>query len=80
LFVVLSLAATLVPLLLLGGLVLDVAIDGLPRVDADFLTSYPSRRARVAGVLPALVGSLYLTTLTTLIAVPIGIGAAASPT
>lgn len=75
-FVLLCLAATVVPLLLLTGLVADIAMEGAPRIDADFLTSYPSRRAAMAGVLPALVGSLYLITLTSLIALPLGIGAA----
>lgn len=76
LFVLLCVGATVLPLLLLAGLVIDIGIDGAPRIDADFLTSYPSRRASSAGVLPALVGSLYLIVLTTLLAVPIGIGAA----
>ena len=76
LFVLLCASATLIPLLVLAALVSDIAIDGAPRIDGDFLTSYPSRRAAIAGVLPALVGSLYLITLTTLLALPLGIGAA----
>jgi phosphate transport system permease protein len=38
--------------------------------------SYPSRRAEQAGILPALVGSVYVIALTALIAVPLGVGAA----
>jgi phosphate transport system permease protein len=46
-------------------------------LDWQFLTSYDSQlSAHKAGVLAALVGSLYLIGLTTLLAVPIGVGAA----
>jgi phosphate transport system permease protein len=46
-------------------------------LDWQFLTSYDSQlSAAKAGVLAALVGSLYLIGLTTLFAVPIGVGAA----
>ena len=50
--------------------------DGLGRLSWQFLTSYPSRRAIEAGILPALVGSIYVIGLTALIAVPLGVGAA----
>lgn len=75
-FVAVCALATLLPLLVLVGLVVDIGIEAAPRLDMDFLTSYPSRRAAVAGVLPALVGSLYLIVLTAMIALPLGIGAA----
>lgn len=76
LFRALCLAAVIIPLLLLAVLVGDVLIRGLGRLDWAFLTSLPSRKAALAGILPALVGSLYLVALTTLIAVPIGVGCA----
>ncbi len=76
LFVAVCALATLLPLLVLVGLVVDVGIEAAPRLGMDFLTSYPSRRAAAAGVLPALVGSLYLIVLTATIALPLGIGAA----
>ncbi len=60
----------------LAALLWDVASDGLGRLSWQFLTSYPSRRASMAGILPALVGSLYVIALTGLIAMPIGIAAA----
>jgi phosphate transport system permease protein len=68
--------AVLVPLALLLVLVADVAIDGLGRVDWDFLKGIPSRRAARAGIWPALVGSLYLISLSAAIALPVGVGAA----
>ena len=76
LFRLACLAAVLLPLLVLGWLLADIAWDGVPRIDWAFLTSLPSRRAEKAGLLPALVGSLWLVVLTAALAVPVGVGAA----
>lgn len=76
LFRAVALAAILVPLAILAALLLDALVDGLARLDLSFFTSYPSRRATRAGILPAMVGSLYLIGLTALIALPVGVGAA----
>ena len=69
--VVLSLA-----LAALAALLWDVWRDGAHRLSWQFLTSYPSRLPARAGILPALVGSVYLIVLTAAIGIPIGIGAA----
>lgn len=76
LFIVASALAVIIPLSLLAVLVTDVAIDGMGRLSWDFLTSPPSRRAHMAGIMPAFVGSVYLIGLTAAIALPIGVGAA----
>ena len=60
----------------LAALLADVLSDGTSRLSWQFLTSYPSRRAEQDGILPALVGSIYVITLTALIAVPLGVAAA----
>lgn len=70
---ILAIAVPLACLLLLLG---DVLIDGLGRIDWAFITSFPSRKAGLAGILPGLVGSIYLVVLTAAIALPIGVGAA----
>lgn len=57
------------------ALFLDMAIDGLPRLSADFFTSFPSRRAQNAGILSAWVGSTLVMLVTALAAVPLGVGA-----
>lgn len=72
----LCLSAVLLPVGMLFILLADVFIDGVGRIDADFLTSYPSRKAEKAGILPGVVGSLYLVILTGAIALPTGVGAA----
>jgi phosphate transport system permease protein len=50
--------------------------DGIGRVNWDFLTSFTSRRAENAGIKAALMGSLWVVSMTALIAVPTGIAAA----
>jgi phosphate transport system permease protein len=75
-FVWLCRIAVVLPLLLLAILLGQVLIDGLGRLDLDFLSNGPSRKAADAGIYPALMGSLWLVALTALIAMPIGVGAA----
>lgn len=75
-FAAACLGAALLPLVILAVLVGDVVVTGLDRLSWDFLTSYPSRHAIKAGVLPAFVGSFALIGITALIALPIGVAAA----
>lgn len=75
-FVSLCLGAIALPLIVLLVLIGDVVMDGAQRIGWDFLTSYPSRKPELAGILPALVGSVYVIGLTGIIALPLGVGAA----
>ncbi|MBI5649815.1 MAG: phosphate ABC transporter permease PstA [Chloroflexi bacterium] len=75
-FFIASFAATLVGIFALIVLLADVFGDGLARLDWEFITSFPSRRAASAGILSALVGTLWIISLTALFAFPIGVGAA----
>ena len=68
--------ATAFGLLVLVTLLVDVVVKGVPWLSGTFLTSYPSRIPARAGILSAIVGSLWMMTLTALIAVPVGVGAA----
>ena len=63
-------------LLALAALLWDVLKDGAQRLSWAFLTSYPSRFPSRAGILPALVGSIYLIGLTAALGVPVGVAAA----
>jgi phosphate ABC transporter permease subunit PstA/phosphate ABC transporter permease protein PstC len=49
---------------------------GLSGLSWTFLTSYPSPNPEKAGILPVILGSIYLMLITIVIATPIGIGAA----
>jgi len=64
-----------VSMALLLTLIADLMIRGLPRIDLDFLTNYPSRRAERAGILSAWVGTLLVMLVTAFMAVPIGVAA-----
>ncbi len=76
LFYPLTLLATVFGLAVLAWLLWSVLRDGLPRIDWQFLTSFPSRRPERAGILSALVGSLLLMVLTAVVAFPLGVAAA----
>jgi phosphate transport system permease protein len=76
LFVLASVVATSLGLLVLAALVLDVVHDGASRLSWEFLTSFPSRRPEQAGILSALVGSCWLLVLTAVIAFPVGVATA----
>jgi phosphate transport system permease protein len=75
-FVGLCLTAVFLPVAMLALLLGRLVFDGLGRLDWQFLSSYPSRKADLAGILPSAVGTLYLVVLTALIVMPIGVGAA----
>jgi phosphate transport system permease protein len=71
-----GLLVMLLALAALASLLIDVMRDGLGRLSWQFLTSYPSRRASDAGILPALAGSIFVIGLTALLAIPFGVAAA----
>ncbi len=68
--------ATLACIAILIVLLAAVAYRGWPYLNGRFLSSLPSRKPENAGIYPALMGSLWLMVATTLIAVPVGVGAA----
>jgi phosphate transport system permease protein len=67
--------ALMVGVLTFAALFADMAIKGLPRLDWDFFTSFPSRRAGQAGILSAFVGSCLVMLTTAFFAVPLGVAA-----
>lgn len=69
-------AATLTGIVTLAALLIGVWRDGAGSFSIAFLTSFPSRFASQAGILPALVGSLWIMSLTLIIAFPLGVGTA----
>lgn len=75
-FAVLCGLATLVGVVSLAVLLVDLAGDGLGRLNADFLTSFASRFPERAGVKAALAGSVWILVLTAVIAFPVSVAAA----
>ena len=74
-FQYLCMVAVAVGLLSLAVLLADVLTRGLPTLNWNFITSFPSRFPQQAGIYAALVGSLWLLTLTAAFAIPTGIAA-----
>jgi len=66
---------TIIGLVLLVVFIGDILIDGLSRIDWSFITNLPSRKAEKSGIYTALMGSIWILLLTSLIAIPIGVAA-----
>ena len=75
-FHVLCASSALVGVLALVVLLANVFADGLGQLDIAFLTSFASRIPERAGIKGALVGSLWMLTLTAAISFPLAVGAA----
>ena len=70
-----GIASTFFGLVILAIFIGNILVDGLSRIDWDFMTSLPSRKAEGAGIFTAWSGSLWILVLTTLIAFPLGVSA-----
>lgn len=66
---------TLIGLVILAFFIGNIFYDGITRIDWDFLTNLPSRKAEKAGILTAWAGSIWIVIFTFLIVVPLGIAA-----
>lgn len=66
---------TVIGLVLLAVFIGDILIDGIVRIDWGFITDLPSRKPEDSGIYTALMGSIWILILTTIIAFPIGVAA-----
>jgi phosphate transport system permease protein len=74
-FEIIGLGVLVVTMVVLLSLILDFMVDGLGRINVDFLINYPSRRPEQAGILSAWIGTVMLMVTTAFLAVPLGVGA-----
>lgn len=74
-FSVLTLVAfmTILPILFI---VVYILIQGIPAISLEFIFSFPTDGMRSGGIFPAILGTVYLTLLTTIFVCPLGIAAA----
>ena len=56
--------------------VIYIFLQGAPAMSAEFITGFPREGMRAGGILPAIIGTLYLTVGTAIFSVPLGIAAA----
>jgi phosphate transport system permease protein len=66
---------TLIGIVTLLALLIDLAMDGISRLNWQYFTSFPSRFASQAGILSSWVGTLLVMLVTAFTAVPLGIAA-----
>ncbi len=64
---------TVIPIL---GVIIYIIAQGAPAVSWEFLSGFPHDGMRQGGILPAIVGTFYLTLGTAFFSVPLGIAAA----
>ncbi len=76
LFKIVIISTILIAIALLGVLLWRIGVQGLPWLNVDFLTSFPSRMASRAGIKSALIGSAAIIFLTAIFSVILGLGAA----
>src|SRR5215212_3216699 len=65
--------ATVLPII---AVVIYILVQGLPAISLEFLTGFPHNGMRAGGILPAIIGTIYLTVGTAIFSVPLGIAAA----
>lgn len=75
-FHIFILLITCIGILVLFILIADLVRKGLPWLSEKFFTGFPSRFPKKAGILPGIIGSLYIILLTIIFAVPVGLGTA----
>lgn len=74
-FKILGIASIFFGLFILVILIIDVFRDGAHRLRWDFFVSFPSRKPEQAGILSALVGTMWVMVTTACIAFPLGVSA-----
>ena len=68
-----GIGATAFGIIVLAIFLGDILIEGVSRIDWDFLTNLPSRRPARAGILTAWTGTAWILALTAIIAIPLGV-------
>jgi len=69
----LMVVATIIPIL---AVIVYIIYEGAPAISWEFLSGFPREGMRQGGILPAIVGTFYLTLGTAIFSVPLGIAAA----
>lgn len=72
----LLLGSTILACLFLGVILYDLSVKGLPALSWGFISQFPTDGMTQGGILPAIMGTIWLTLITTLFAVPLGVACA----
>ncbi|MEL6350556.1 MAG: phosphate ABC transporter permease PstA [Cyanobacteria bacterium J06554_11] len=68
-------AATGISVAILAWLLFTIIVDGIGTLNWDFIVNFPSRKPERAGIIAALVGTVWVMALVALFSFPIGVGA-----
>ena len=72
-FAIIGLLTILVAIITLLALIIRLAVDGTPRLNWQFFTSFPGRDPEEAGILSAWVGTSLVMLVTLVAAIPLGV-------
>jgi len=73
---ILLLGSTLLVCIILGVILWDIFSKGMSSVSWQFISQFPTDGMTKGGILPAIIGTLLLTFITTIFAVPFGVACA----
>jgi phosphate transport system permease protein len=73
---IILLGSTLLVCLFLGIILWDIFSKGMPAVSWNFIHQYPTNGMTQGGILPAIIGTVILTFITTIFSVPFGVACA----
>lgn len=62
--------------LLVGYIIFDIVIKGFPKLNWEFISGFPRESGAEGGILPAIMGTIYLVLGTIIIALPLGMASA----
>lgn len=71
-----AVSAAGIGVIILTVLLIDILLDGVPRIEVDFFSEYPSRHPEEAGIKSALYGSIWVIVFTAIFSLPLGVAAA----
>jgi phosphate transport system permease protein len=72
-FAIIGLLTIIVAITTLLALIIRLAVDGTPRLNWQFFTSFPGRKPEEAGILSAWVGTSLVMLVTLVAAIPLGV-------
>ncbi|MBL7128561.1 MAG: phosphate ABC transporter permease PstA [Ignavibacteria bacterium] len=61
---------------IIGYIIFDIVIKGLPTINLEFITGFPRSSGSEGGILPAIVGTVYLVFGAILVSLPLGMASA----
>ncbi|MFC4779631.1 phosphate ABC transporter permease PstA [Paenibacillus sp. GCM10023252] len=73
---ILFVVATSIGVIALCALMIDIVMDGFASLQPELFTNYPSRKAEIAGMKSAIVGTIYMLLIMAPLSFILGVGAA----